>query len=76
MAAVKFQKGSEEWQLFMDYWNLCQKYWQTEDTDEYWDELIHEMTLFAEKYDKCAFAVNLALAFIETQDTNYKKHNE
>ena len=35
MASVKFSKGSEEWQMFIDYWNLCQKHWQVESTDEY-----------------------------------------
>ena len=42
----KFAKGSSEWMMFMDYWALCQKYWKPEKTDEWWDEVIREITRF------------------------------
>lgn len=35
MSAVKFSKGSEEWMMFTDFWQLCQKHWEVELTDEY-----------------------------------------
>ena len=52
MAEVKFSKGSEEWQMFMDYWALCQKYWDPvpEDSDAFWTECIREFTEFEEKF--------------------------
>ena len=50
MAEVKFTKGSEEWQMFMDYWGLCQKYWKPEPADEYWEALVVEMDVFYKKY--------------------------
>lgn len=73
MAGVKFLKGSEEWQMFMDYWNLCQKFWSIEDNDEYWDNLAMEIDAFAKKYNKDLFAVNIAMAFLNTQDARYKE---
>ncbi len=50
MAEVKFLKGSEEWMLFMDYWRLCQKYWEPEDNDDYWYSLIDAVKGFHKKY--------------------------
>ena len=73
MASVKFDKGSEEWLMFMDYWNLCQKYWQVEKNDDYWDKAIADTNAFCEKYKVLSLAKKLALAFIEDLDENYKK---
>lgn len=67
MAGVKFLKGTEEWQLFMDYWDLCQKYWKTEDdNDEYWHSLFDDANKFANKYGT-EFAKALAKALIESR---------
>lgn len=51
MAAIKFNKGSEEWQMFMDYWDLCQRYWKPEDSDEYWQGVIDDTDRFYKKYN-------------------------
>ena len=50
MAQQKFDKGSEEWMMFTEYWALCQSVWQTEDSDEYWQEAINKCKAFGEKY--------------------------
>lgn len=64
MAEVKFAKGSEEWQMFMDYWALCQKYWKPEKTDEWWDEVISEIDKFAKKYGSTVFVRGLCMSLI------------
>lgn len=51
MASVKFAKGSEEWQMFMDYWTLCQKHWIPDETEEYWQGLIDDINVFYKKYN-------------------------
>lgn len=51
MGAQKFEKGSEEWQMFMDYWELCQKHWIPDDTDEYWQGLIDGINAFYKKHN-------------------------
>ena len=73
MAEVKFQKGSEEWYLFMDFWNLCQKHWNPEDNDEFWEKLIDDINAFTMKYNT-NFATKLAHAFLENQEFNLKKN--
>ena len=70
MASVKFQKDSEEWLMFQDFYRLCQKYWIPEDAKvnkKYWEELMIEAGLFAEKYNQNEFAKKLALAFLGFQ---------
>lgn len=70
MASVKFQKDSEEWLLFQDFYRLCQKYWIPEDAKEhkeYWELLVVESGEFVEKYNKNEFAKRLALAFLGFQ---------
>lgn len=63
MASKKFNKGSEEWIMFMDFWNLCQEYWEIEDTDEYWENLVKNADIFYRKHNH-RFARELAIAFV------------
>ena len=76
MASVKFSKGSEEWQMFIDYWNLCQKHWQVESTDEYWENLIDDCNEFCEKYKDYKLAREIAMAFCNAQEKNLKESRE
>ena len=64
MASVKFPKGSEEWTMFMDFWGLCQKYWQPEESDEWWDEALGAWNDFARKYGNDGFPRGLAMALV------------
>ena len=63
LAEVKCPKGSEEWQMFMDYWTLCQKYWEPEESDSYWENLIDATDDFYKKYNT-DFAKSLALSLV------------
>lgn len=60
MAKAEFPKGSEEYQMFVDYWNLCKKFWIVENNEEYWDSLIAETDKFYKKY-RTAFSRALAV---------------
>ena len=42
MASKKLQNGTEEWMMFVDFWQMCQEHWIAEDTDEYWNELVQK----------------------------------
>lgn len=67
MASVRFEKGSEEWTMFTEYWSLCQSVWQTEDSDEYWQEVYDKCKAFGEKYKGVCgeFAQKLALSLLD-----------
>lgn len=76
MASVRFEKGSEEWLMFQDYWKLCQKYWDVENSDEYWDELIKESEEFLKKYESIPLARKISMAFLDTQEEKYKNNKK
>lgn len=61
MAEKRFAKGSEEWQMFQDYWKLCQMLWEAETNDEYWKYAQNITDDFLKKY-KSDFATDLALS--------------
>ena len=74
MSAVKFNKGSEEWMMFTDFWQLCQKNWEVELTDEYWEKLIRkDATDFEIKYKSIPLARNIIKAFLDTQEEIYRE---
>lgn len=76
MAEVKFNKGSEEWLMFTDFWKLCQKYWQVESSDEYWESLIDSTNNFANKYKSIPLSRKLAFALIESIEELYKERRD
>lgn len=72
MAAQRFEKGSEEWLMFMNLWQLCQKYWVPEKEDKYWQELIESVNEFYEKFANIPLAKKMALAFCSAQDERFE----
>lgn len=73
MAEVKFQKGSDEWTLFQDYYRLIQKYYIPESNDSYWDDVVEEMDGFCKKYQQVPLARKIAMAFLKTMEEELKK---
>lgn len=76
MGSVKFQKGSEEWMMFMEYWALCQKYWIPEKDDAWWDEALAEIDAFAKKYGSTVFVRGMCMALVnhlEDENMNRKQ---
>ncbi|MCI8535504.1 MAG: hypothetical protein HFG68_08010 [Hungatella sp.] len=65
MASVRFQKGSKEWNMFRDYWNLCQKFWIPEDSEEYWNLVLKESIEFKKKYESLPLANEIRLVLLE-----------
>ena len=71
---MALEKGSEEWYMFMDFWNICKKFWVIDDSEEYWKELISSLDAFVKKYNYDFFAKKLALSFSDYLD--YKNENK
>lgn len=67
---IKFPKGSEGWNLFMDFWKLTQDFWGIENTEEYWESLKDAVEAFAGKYGR--FGVGLGAALL----TELKRRSE
>lgn len=73
MAEVKFGKGSEEWMMFTEFWQLCQRYWNPESNDSYWDSLVTDVDAFYKKFSKIELSKELALSFIRSQEIKFEK---
>ena len=50
MARVKFSPDSPEHATFRAFWELCQDFWEPEDTDEYWVAFSENLNEFGMKY--------------------------
>ena len=68
MASKKFQKGSEEWQMFTDLYVISESIWIPENTDEYRKELWDSLEAFYFKYQNIPCAMHLAEAIITSKD--------
>lgn len=73
---MALERGTEEFELFGDYFKICKKYWQVESTDEYWEHLIDDCNEFCEKYKDYALAREIARAFCNAQEKNLKESRE
>lgn len=74
MAEKRFVKGSEEWQMFMDYWTLCQKHWEAENNDAYWENVVKDTDEFYRKYGT-EFARTLAITLVNELEAKAKRVN-
>ena len=70
---MALERGTEEFELFGDYFKICKKYWQVESTDEYWENLIDDCNEFCEKYKDYKLAREIARAFCNAQEIIFKE---
>lgn len=73
MAAERFESGSEEWLMFVEFWKMCQMYWKVEDNDKYWQELTAAIDDFYEKFKHIHLAKELAVSFGNAQDKKFEE---
>lgn len=76
MAYKKCEKGSEEWQLFMDFWKFRQEYHDPDNEDEWVVEMMAAGEQIIRKYqgtDIEKFAQSLILSHEEDIDLQFKK---
>lgn len=78
MAEKKFEKGSEEWQFFQDYWKFRQKYYEADNEDEWFETLHREADKFYKKYKETLlkeYAKELILTHMSDVDRRYRNKN-
>ena len=69
----EFAKNSEERQMFVDYWNLCQEFWVPEDSDKYWNEVNKDVYAFLDKHAGIEMSSHLGVALIDTLQEKEQK---
>ena len=73
-----FEKGSDEWDLFTEFFNISKKYWipDMNDPDGYWDGFIHDVSaLYNKKYQPFGRAIARVLADHLEQKYKEEKKN-
>lgn len=73
MASKKLPKGTTEFEMFGDFYNMVQEFYTVEESDEYWDCLIAAVHEFEHKYGVRSFARELAAALVNFQERMMKE---
>lgn len=71
MSAIKLQKGTEEFEMFRDYWKMLEENWGVEDSEAYWNKVIEDTDAFYRKYET-EFSKELVLALINELERKAK----
>ena len=71
MSAIKLQKGTEEFEMFRDYWKMLEENWGVEDSEAYWNKVIEDTDAFYRKYET-EFSKELAIALINELERRAK----
>ena len=71
MSAIKLQKGTEEFEMFRDYWKMLEENWGVEDSEVYWNKVIEDTDAFYRKYET-EFSKELALVLINELERKAK----
>lgn len=75
MASKKFEKGSEEWQFFNDYYKFRQQFYEADNEEEWFRELMKSGEKLIEKYSKTnisKFAQSLVFSHFEDVERRWK----
>ena len=79
MAEKKLEKGSDEWQFFQDFWKFRQQYYDADNEEDWFIELMHNGEAIIEKYHNtefAKFAQSLVFSHFEDVEMRWKKKNE
>lgn len=76
MASKKFEKGSEEWQFFQDFWKFRQQYYEADNGEDWFLEMMRAGEAIIEKYHNTCFskyAQNLVMSHFEDVQVRWEK---
>ena len=79
MASKKFEKGSEEWQFFNDYYKFRQQYYEADNGEQWFEEMVRVGEEIIEKYHNteiAKFVQSLVFSHFEDVEMRWKKKNE
>lgn len=60
-----FEKGSDEWKFFVDYYKFIQDYAIPEQSDTFWDELIKASDELCNKYGNEKYYRDMVMAHLD-----------
>ena len=73
----KFTKESKEREMFGAFWEMCQKYWIPEASEDYWKQLTEAGDKFVAKYKNLHPAVvEIVAGFISGCSKKYEESKQ
>mgnify|MGYP004694110065 CR=1 FL=1 len=79
MAGKKFEKGSEEWQFFNDYYKFRQQYYEADDGEEWFEKMMEIGEMLIEKYadtNISEYAKNLVFSHFDDVERRYRANEQ
>lgn len=76
MAGKKFEKGSEEFRFFGEFWQMVQKYYLPDNSGEYWTPLLTDAAMLGKKYDGLFFKCIIQGFLDYAEKVSKEKNNE
>lgn len=76
MASKKLPRGTPEFEMFGEFYNLVQEFYEVEDTDEYWEGFISKADQMIKKYKNVPLCRRLIDAFEQYLEHNLKERRE
>lgn len=70
---VRYEKGSENWQMFVDYYEFIQDFGEPEESDKWWQKLIEKSDELCSKYGKRQYIRDLVMAHINELERKASK---
>lgn len=70
---MAFEKGSDEFNMFSEFWALCKNYWLLIDDDEWWDEVTSKLNEFCKSHGNDYFARDLSMALLNRLERQQKE---
>lgn len=79
MANKKFEKGSEEWQFFVDYYKFRQQFYEADNGEKWFEEMMRAGELLIEKYSQTnisKYVQSLVFSHFEDVERRYKANKK
>lgn len=69
---TRLTKDTKEFQMFAEYWQIYQEFYEADNSDAYWDKLTKRTDEFIKKY-QTQYARDLMFAFMDKQERELKE---
>lgn len=77
MAKEKFTKNSPEWEMFRDFYQICEQFWIPESSEDYWKQLTEAGDEFVAKYKNLhPTVVEIVAGFISGCSKKYEESKQ
>lgn len=77
MAKKKFTKNSPEWEMFRDFYQICEQFWIPGTSEDYWKQLTEAGDKFVAKYKNLHPAVvEIVAGFISGCSKKYEESKQ